>query len=133
MREAGTAELKDISVSSGMELGHVLAVSLDGRPIATSKRILIQVMSEEKATDFKVQEQKDGGKKIVSIGHDPWLVKQFEGTVRIKRRDAASLKVTALDENGDALKSIVGAGEIRLGSRVLYYLVEAAGTAAASR
>lgn len=133
LRDAGTAELKDISVTSGMELGHVMAVSLDDRPIETSRRILLQVMSEEKAADFKSQEQKDGVKKIVSIGHDPWLVKQFEGTVRLKRKDAASLKVTALDENGDAVKSAMGAGEIKLGPRVLYYLIEPGANAAASR
>jgi hypothetical protein len=44
--------------------------------------------------------------------------------VRLKRPDAARLKVTALDANGDPVKSIVGAREIRLGATILYYLIE---------
>ena len=61
--------------------------------------------------------------RIVSIGKNPWLVKELQGTVRFKRPDAARLKVTALDGNGDALKPLGSASEIRLQPNTLYYLI----------
>ena len=124
LRQGGTADLADLSVASNLELGHIVAVSLDDQPIATSTKVLLQVMSEEKPTDFRASMAKDGVKTILSIGRDPWLVREFEGVVKLKRPDAARLKVTALDANGDPVKSIIGASEIRLGTTILYYLIE---------
>ena len=89
LRAAGTVELADLSIVSGMELGHVVAVSLDGLPLATSRKILLQVMSEEKTTGFRTEPAPGGRRKVVNIGRDPWLVRNFEGTVRFKRADAA--------------------------------------------
>ncbi len=114
LREAGAAELKDLSIASKMELGHIVAVSLDGLPLATSRRILLQVMSEEKPTDFRTEPAPGGEKKIASTGHDPWLVKEIDGVVKLKRADASHLKVTALDFNGEPGKSTGTAREIRL-------------------
>jgi hypothetical protein len=132
LHEAGKVELTDLSVASDMELGHVVAVSLDGAPLAASKKILLQVMSEEKATGFQTEPAPDGASRIVDIGRDPWLVRDFQGTVRFKRPDAAALKVTALDANGLPLLSIVGADTIRLGRTILYYLIEPAAAAPAA-
>ena len=114
--------LADMEVQSGLELGAVIAVALDDQPLATSSRILLQVMSEEKSTGFATTAEGDV-KRIESIGQNPWLVKEIEGTVRFKRPDAAALKVTALDGNGDPLKEAGSAAEIRLLPDVLYYLI----------
>lgn len=122
--EGGTVELTDLSVTSSLDQAHIVAVSLDDKPLATSSKILLQVMSEEKPNEWKTEPAPNGETKILSIGRDPWLVKRFEGTVRFKRPDAAKLTVTALDGNGDALKTVVGADKIRLGSTILYYLIE---------
>ena len=86
--EAGKTELEDLTISSKLELGHIVAVSLDGKPLATSRRILLQAMSEEKATDFRTEPAGDGVKRIVSIGHDPWLVHEIErhGPIQTARR-----------------------------------------------
>ena len=76
LREAGTLDLKDIAVASTLELGHIIAVSLDDKPLATSRRMLLQAMSEEKPTDFRTEPAPGGENRIVSIGHDPWLVEK---------------------------------------------------------
>jgi hypothetical protein len=123
LRQAGTADLKELTISSRLELGHIVAVSLDGKPLATSRRILLQAMSEEKPTDFRTEPAPGGDKKITSIGHDPWLVKELDGVVKFKRPDASKLEVTALDFNGDAGKSIGTASEIRLTPSAIYYLI----------
>ena len=132
LRKSGAADLGDVKVTSGMDLGHVVAVSLDDRPLARSGKILLQVMSEEKPSDFRTADgPKPGFRTIKGAGRDPWTVKRFEGTVRFKRADAASLKVTALDGNGAPVKEYGHADEIRLAPTTLYYLIEA-GKAGAS-
>jgi hypothetical protein len=119
---AGTIRLKDLSIASKMEIGHIIAVSLDGAPLATSKKILLQVMSEEKTNGFAT-ELAGSGKRIIRIGGDPWLVREFEGVVRLHRPDAAKLKVVALDQNGQACRMIGTADSIVLEPRTIYYLV----------
>lgn len=123
LKLAGPTETKDLSVLSDLELGHVIAVSLDGKPLATSAKILLQVMSEERSTDFRTEPAGNGQKRIVDIGRDPWLVKDLSGTVKFKRADSADLKVTPLDFNGYPTKSIGSASEIKLSPTTIYYLI----------
>jgi hypothetical protein len=125
--DADTVELKDLTITSPMALGHIVAVSLDGKPLASSRRVLLQVMSEEKPTDFRTEPAADGFSKILSLGRDPWRVRKFEGVVHFKRKDAATMKVTALDPNGDPIKlpQASTAAEIKLDPTTLYYLIEA--------
>jgi hypothetical protein len=120
---AGPIELADLTVVSDLDLGHVVAVSMDGRPLAVSSRILLQVMTEEKASGFQAGPLDGRRKRITSIGHDPWLVKEVRGTVKFKRPDAARLKVTVLDESGYPLADLGGAALIRLEPARWYYLI----------
>jgi len=120
---AGLTELKDVSVASDLELGHIVAVALDGRPLATSKRILLQVMSEERETNHNTEPAGPALKRITSIGTDPWQVRQLGGTVRFRRPDAAQLEVTALDFNGYPEGRVGTAREVRLRPSTLYYLI----------
>jgi hypothetical protein len=123
LRAEKRLDLNDIAIESDLDLGHVVAVSLDGQRLSTSRKILLQVMTEEQPSEFRVESAAAGEKKILSIGHNPWLVREVEGTVRFKRPDAAKLKVTALDANGDPVGRMGNAGEIRLGKETIYYLI----------
>lgn len=123
LNAAGTVRLKDLTVESPLELGHVVAVALDGKPLAASGRIFLQVMTEEKANGFQTEPLGDGTRRIVSIGQDPWLVKDVAGTVRLTRPDAGSLRVTPLDDNGMPGEPIGDASEIQLRPETLYYLI----------
>ncbi len=124
---AGAVELKDVNITSELELGHIMAVSLDDQPLATSQRILLQVMSEEKETNHQTEPVTGSVKRIVNIGADPWQVQELKGIVRFKRADAAQLKVAALDFNGYPAGSAGTAQEIRLLPTTLYYLIAAPG------
>ena len=124
LRLAGKIELKDLTISSELELGHIAVVPLDLQPLATSSRIFVQVMSEEKASGFETEAVSSGVKRIKDIGKDPWLVRELAGTIRFKRSDAARLKVTALDSSGHPSGPAGAADEIRLRSDAIYYLVE---------
>ncbi len=50
---AGEIKLSAITLNIPRDVAHVLVVSLDSLPLATSKRMLLQVMTEEKATGFR--------------------------------------------------------------------------------
>jgi hypothetical protein len=120
---AGETTLKDLVVSSPLDLGHIVAVSLDGKPLASSRKILLQVMSEEKSSGFQTEPAGNGVKKIINIGQDPWLIKELKGLVRFKRADAAKLKVTALDLNGYPTAEGGTASAIQLKAHTVYYLI----------
>ena len=127
IKEAGLSRLKDLSIESGLELGHIVAISLDDKPLESSGKILLQIMSEEKASGFRTEPASNKTKRIVSIGHDPWLVHELEGTVRFLRSDAEKLKVTALDLSGKKTDDTCSAAEIKLRPRTMYYLIEKGG------
>ncbi len=123
LKSAAEIQTKDLKIVSGLDLGHIIAVSLDGKPLATSSRILLQVMSEEKTSAFATEPVSATVKRITNIGTDPWLVKEINGVVLFKRADANALKVTALDWNGYPTGSTGNAAEIKLQPQTLYYLI----------
>jgi hypothetical protein len=123
LKLAGVVDLKDLSVTSDLELGHIIAVALDDQPLAKSSRILLQVMSEEQETNHKTEPVSPTVKRIVSIGTDPWQVLELNGTVRFKRADAGQLKVTALDFNGYPVCPAGTAQEIKLQPTTIYYFI----------
>lgn len=123
LREAGTVKLRDVTISSRLELGHIVAVGLDDKPLATSRAILLQAMSEEKPSGFTAMRRSDGAWVINDIGQDPWLVKELQGEVRFQRADASELKVTALDENGMPRKAVGTADRFELEPNTVYYRV----------
>jgi hypothetical protein len=123
---AGIVELKDVRVESALDLGHIVLVSLDGRPIAESRRMLLQAMSEERATGYATEDAGAGLKRIVSIGTDPWQVRALSGTVAFKGTEADELKVTALDFNGRPQREVpLGANAtLALERATTFYLIE---------
>lgn len=123
--EAGTIRLGDVLIASKMPLGHIVAVSLDDKPLASSGRILLQVMSEEKGNNFRTEVAGEGVQRIVEIGQDPWLVREMQGTVRLLRPDAEQLKVTLLDVCGYPVKEWGDGRQIELSATGMYYLIEA--------
>jgi hypothetical protein len=119
----GSVDLGDVKIASGMELGSILVVSMDDRPLATSKKMLLQVMSEERASGFEAESIGKDSWRIKNIGHEPWQIKELSGTVAFKRADADRLKVTPLDANGYPKTPIGSASEIKLQPQTIYYLI----------
>jgi hypothetical protein len=124
LHAAGTTELKDMIITSDMPLGHIIAVSLDGKPLATSGRILLQVMSEEQNSGWQTQPVDATTKKITDAGRDPWLVKRISGTVQLKRPDAAKLHLQPLTFNAYPRDPVTSAATIHLMPDVIYYLIK---------
>ena len=124
LKSLGSISLADLSLQSNLELGHFVLVSLDDRPIHSSARMLLQVMSEEQNSGWQTEPTSDGKLRILSLGRDPWQIKSLNGSLRLLRPDADRIKVTALDPNGTALADLSSAGEIKLRPDTIYYLLQ---------
>lgn len=108
--------LGDVTALMQSSYGSMIAVSLDDKPIATSKKILVQYTTKarpkgwvERPTTIKL----DGGKEtagfeIMEVGHAPWVVESPGLVVTIK--NAGLTKATILDSN------LVPAGTLKLTS-----------------
>jgi hypothetical protein len=118
--------LKDLTIRSDNQYGAFLTVSLDGKPLATSDRFLLQVMTEDRNYGWKTEEVASGSqakKRITDLGSPPIVVKNISAEVLFKRKDAASLRVIALDFNGYKRQQLGNATRIKLLPDCLYYLI----------
>jgi hypothetical protein len=118
----GKLSTATVEVTSPMEYGAIVLVALDGKPIRQSGKILLQVMSQESVYGF--QTSGSGKLTITDVGSAPLVVRKFRGTVTLKRPDAGTLRVTALDPNGYPMRKLGNGGRIDLVEDVLYYLIE---------
>ncbi len=95
LRKAGVIELGDVTIESENEFGTIIVIALDGQPLTRSKRVLIQVMTEERPFGWKT----DGKGRIEDLGGSPLLVRDVDAKVTL--RGGARLKTaTALDMHG---------------------------------
>jgi hypothetical protein len=78
---AGRVELPDVVIESANEYGSVLVVSLDGEPIARSRRLLIQAVTEDRPSGFRAE-----GGRILDLGSGPMLVRDVAATVVLRGR-----------------------------------------------
>ncbi len=122
LKNAGPMELDGVEFTSGMEFGTICLVALDGQPLAMSKKMLLQVFSEE--TNSGAYAEGNEIKTIRSTGQPPILVKNMSGTVRFLRPDASQLIFTALDFNGGRTVTAGTGGNLSLLPATAYYLVE---------
>lgn len=122
LRDAGEVRLRDVSLESSLDNLHLVIVALDDQPLAASRKMLLQVMSEERTTGWRSVPQ--GGLQLIeSIGKDPWRVRKLVGTVTFLRPDAAQLKTSCLDWSGRPLRELAPAATIRLEPDVVYYMI----------
>jgi hypothetical protein len=93
---AGRIELADVLIESENEYGSILIVSLDGKPLSSSEKILVQTATEDLPFGFETQKR---GKynRITDLGGYPLNVKVIKATVTVKT-DAEEAVV--LDGNG---------------------------------
>jgi hypothetical protein len=122
LQKAGPIRLGDVVIASENEYGAVAVVSLDGAPIGTSRRILVQVMTEDK--NYGWETAGSGPRRITSLGGPPIVVRNLAGRVSFKHNDGDRRRITALDLNGRRANVLDAADHIRLRPNTLYYLVE---------
>jgi hypothetical protein len=123
LASAGEVKLKDVAIRSDMELGHIMLVSLDEKPLDSSRRMLLQVMSEERPTGFQTKPLDGGRKQIVNIGKDPWLYRELGGQISFTHASAGSITVQPLDLNGYPVGDAIRENAVKLRPETVYYLI----------
>lgn len=123
LASAGEVKLTDIVIRSDMDLGHIVLVSLDEKPLDSSRRMLLQVMSEERPTGFQTKPLDGGRKQIVNIGKDPWLYRALGGQVSFTHASAGSITVQPLDLNGYPSGDATRENTVKLRPETVYYLI----------
>lgn len=121
LRAVSEIALADLSIQSDLDNAHIIVVSLDGEPLAQSRRMLLQAMTEERTTGFATEEAPGGVKRITDIGRDPWRVKALRGVVKFK--NGASLDSQPLDFNGYPAGPSSRGGDLKLAPETIYYLL----------
>ncbi|WP_308638054.1 hypothetical protein [Paenibacillus silvisoli] len=131
-------DLDNVVIASNNEFGTVVVVSMDGLPIAESRRLMIQAMTEDKPYGFKSEKEIDKGKetgnlKITDIGSGPMNVKNIDTTVTLKGMTDVT-KVYTLNENGYVAGELTGSAtaagyNIQLAPNAIYTIVEREGLA----
>jgi len=127
LAKAGRIELNDIAIECGNEYASAMVIALDDQPLATSKRILIQTVTEERPYGFRTD-----GDRITALGGPPLGVRRIAAKVWLHNRAASGVRAIALDKNGYATSKRVvtqpDAGtsgiEITLDPTSLYHVVE---------
>lgn len=100
----GKFSTRDLQIQSSNDYASILVVSVDGTPIKTSKKLLVQVGTRtqptgwrEKPATRKVGAQELKGAEVESIGDAPWQVENTRITLSVQNSRVRSAKV--LDEN----------------------------------
>jgi len=101
----GRFKLSDVTIFSENEYAAINVVSMDGQPLARSRRILVQVGTTARLTGWKVkdaeftfQKQSIRGKQIVNTGKPPWRIEKTQ--VRITINNPTLSKATRLNVSG---------------------------------
>jgi len=99
--KAGQVKLSSLIIDSKNDYTTVLAVSLDGKPLESSNRILIQCGTKMRPSGWKTEAaNKDGksGERVVSTGRMPWRSDLNQTTLLLKNPSVS--KATTLDTAG---------------------------------
>jgi hypothetical protein len=101
----GRFALRDVLIESGNDYAAVNVVSMDGKPLSSSQRVLVQVGTtarlsgwKVKDADFTFDKQTIHGKQIVDTGKPPWRI--VNSQVRLTIANPGLKRATRLDVSG---------------------------------
>ncbi len=120
---AGSVELGDLAITADNEYGTIHVISLDGEPLATSRKILIQAFTQERNYGFASQPTEGDERVVTDAGTPPLNIEKL--AARVVFKTPGPLRVTPLDINGygRAEPTTVTDGQIVLPPDGLYTIV----------
>jgi hypothetical protein len=134
LKKAGEINLSDVKVRSGNDYATIYVVSMDGKPVRSSGKLLVQTGTSARMTGWKAKEAefKNGknevkGYEIITTGKPPWRVIDTDMTLVI---DNPNIKTaTLLDTSGYPVKQVeaeqaAGKFTIRLPPNSLYLVLQ---------
>jgi len=136
-KTGGIYHLRDVTVASENDYAAVTVVPMDDLPIATSKRLLVQIGTVVRPSGWQEEpatHKSDDGKttlngwKVVNTGKAPWQVTNTQ--VRLILKNPGLGKATLIDPTGArtaaiAVKRDGGTLSMELPKNAMYVLVEA--------
>ncbi|HLX60200.1 MAG TPA: hypothetical protein VKX17_02850 [Planctomycetota bacterium] len=130
LNKTGTFKLADVEIRSKNDYATILVVSLDALPLKQSAKILIQIGTTERPTNWETKPAKIGkqdGEEIVNFGKAPWQIVETDASVAIASGNLKTAHV--LDANGMKVRDIPledvnGRKEIKLPKDALYVVIE---------
>lgn len=104
--------LTDVTFLGRNEYGTALAVSMDGKPLKDSGKVLVQYVTRSRPTgwqDKAATRDIEGagsvrGREVVSYGQAPWRV--VEANLEVEIANPGLRKATELDPNGNPLRPV---------------------------
>ena len=125
LRQSGGLSLKHLRVDMQNEYGSLFLVALDGQPLRSSTRLLLQVGTEAKNAGWLSDGDGTGKQTIQAVGYAPIWVREVAGTIGLSWPDAKQFTITALDAEGrPRSEPLTSVTSISLLPDVLYYLIE---------
>ena len=129
LAKKGAFKLDDVTIDAKNEYAAIIAVSLDDKPLAKSKSILVQVGTDVRPYGFKAVphtlKDKSGahpGYKITALGSVPWNITKTNASITVK--NSGLKKATVLNANLEPVKELSpktgGAFELSLPEDALY-------------
>ena len=107
----GQFETGDVVIQSDNEYASISVVSMDEKPLRDSKKILVQVGTMSRLTDwetrpgvFEMRGQKKEGREIVRTGRAPWRIANTEATITLSNPNIT--QATLLDLQGYAQETL---------------------------
>ena len=105
LAKAGPVRLKDVTLSCRNDYGTIHVISLDGLPLTSSRKILVQAFTEQKLYGWQT-----ANGRILDVGQAPINVKDVSATVTFA--NPAGLKAVVLDGNGVKRGDLAMAGGV---------------------
>jgi len=136
LARAGAISLRDLGIKSTNAYAAVLAVSMDDLPLATSRRVLIQVTTAARPSGWEAKDAEfvgeDGktkvrGYEVVNTGKPPWRVANTEVALALK--NPVLSKATQLDPAGYPVGNVAtarrqGGISLTLPPETMYLILE---------
>jgi hypothetical protein len=135
LRAAGKISLSTVDIICRNRQASILVVSMDGKPLSESRRMLVQVGTparlsgwSEQGTDFEGKDHKTyHGFVIKNIGSPPWMVESADLELTI--RNACLCKMSVLDSSGYVTKQIslsadTAGGSVHFPDKTMYAIIE---------
>ncbi len=105
--KAGPLRFRDVAIDSANEYATVLVVAMDDQPLATSKKVLVQVGTAARPTGWEAREvefapepkaPKVRGFEVVKTGKPPWIIADTRLGLALKNPHLT--KATRIDASG---------------------------------
>jgi len=125
----GIFETPDMTVKSSNHYASIIAVAMDGQPLESSKKILVQCGTIARPTGWTAEpSDKPGRVKITNTGDMPWRMLNLDATLTIKNpgiTSATQLDVMGFKKAELEFEKSSEAVELTIPADTLYLLLEA--------